>query len=159
MKFTVKQEIFDIFPDLKIGVVVGKGLRIGKRSKELETLIRKNVEKLVETVGDKKLSDFKNISTWRETYRKFGVNPKKYKPTAEAFLKRMLKGNPFPGINSAVDAYLAVELLYMLPIGGYDLGKISGDIVLFWASNDFGLSQEKTINPITTNKYVIRHLD
>lgn len=130
MKFTVKEEIFDIFPDLKIGLVLGRGLHIGKRPEEADPLIKENVGKLLKKVGDKKLTDFKNIAAWRETYRKFGVNPRKYKPTAEAFLKRILKGSPFPNINSAVDAYLAVELLYMLPIGGYDLEKISGDIVL-----------------------------
>jgi len=130
MKFIVKKEIFDIFPALKIGVVVGRRLTIRKKSKELEMLVKSNVEKLREKVGDKNLIDFNNIGAWRETYRKFGVSPKKYKPTAEAFLGRIIKRHSFPNINTAVDAYLAAELLYMLPIGGYDLEKITGDIVL-----------------------------
>ncbi|MCP4216342.1 MAG: hypothetical protein GY765_16960 [bacterium] len=130
MKFKIKQEIFDKFPDLEVGIVTGRGLEIKKQSEKLLPIIEENTRKLSERIGDSTLSDFVNISAWRETYRKFGVSPKKYKPTAEAFLKRILKGHPFPNINAAVDAYLVAELLYMLPIGGYDLDSVSGDIVL-----------------------------
>jgi len=136
MKLTVKDEIFNMFPHLRIGLVVGRGLNIQKKSAELRTIIEQNTGKLFKKVGDKKLTDFQNITAWREVYREFGVSPKKYKPTAEAFLKRILKGNPFPVINTAVDAYLAVELLYMLPIGGYDLEKVNGDITLRFSKGD-----------------------
>ncbi len=130
MKFILKKEVFDLFPELKIGVVVGRGLTIGKRPGDQEALIEDNIKKLKEKIENKKLTDFKNIRAWRDTYRKFGVNPKKYRPTAEAFLHRIAKGHPFPSINAAVDAYLAAELATMLPIGGYDLAAITGDILL-----------------------------
>lgn len=131
MKFVIADEIFNIFPHLRIGVVVGRGLKNQKdRLPNLDNIIQENTGKLLATAGDKTLTDFAAINAWRETYRAFGVSPKKYKPTAEAFLKRIIKGKPFPNINAAVDAYLAVELLYMLPIGGYDLDNVSGDITL-----------------------------
>jgi DNA/RNA-binding domain of Phe-tRNA-synthetase-like protein len=130
MKYEIKNEVFEIFPDLKIGIVVGKGLTIGKRTPGNDRIIKQNTGILLETTQDKTLQDFPNIKAWRETYRAFNVNPKKKKPTAEAFLRRIVKGDMFPAINSAVDAYLAVELLTMLPIGGYDLRTIEGDIVL-----------------------------
>jgi DNA/RNA-binding domain of Phe-tRNA-synthetase-like protein len=59
-----------------------------------------------------------------------GLNHKKYRPTVEELVRRMLKGHSFPVINTAVNAYLAVELLTMLPIGGYDLALVDGDISL-----------------------------
>jgi DNA/RNA-binding domain of Phe-tRNA-synthetase-like protein len=130
MRFIIRQDVFELFPGLKIGVVVGRGLTIGKRSRDQEALIEANIKKLIEKTADRELADFENIRAWRDTYRTFGVNPKKYKPTAEAFLHRIIKGHPFPGINTAVDAYLAAELVTMLPIGGYDLAAISGDICL-----------------------------
>jgi DNA/RNA-binding domain of Phe-tRNA-synthetase-like protein len=130
MKFIIKQDIFERFPELKIGVVVGRGLTIGKRTRDQETLIQSNIKELIEKTGNKTLTDFANIRAWRDTYRQFGVNPKKHKPTAEAFLRRIVKGHAFPGINTAVDAYLAAELVTMLPIGGYDLAAIRGDIRL-----------------------------
>jgi lysyl-tRNA synthetase class 2 len=159
MKLTVKNEIFDMFPHLRIGLVVGRGLNIPKKSAALRTIIEQNTGKLFKKVGDKKLTDFQNITAWREVYRKFGVNPKKYKPTAEAFLKRILKGNPFPGINTAVDAYLAVELLYMLPIGGYDLAKIYGDITLRFSKGDETFLPIGGQNPETTRPGEIVYSD
>jgi len=130
MKFSIHPEIFEKFPHLRIGVVVGKGLKNGKRGSEMDNLINENISRLVDRVGEKNLSDFPNIAAWRETYRQFGTNPNKFKPTAESFLKRVLKSPVFPSISKAVEAYLAVELITMLPIGGYDLTKINGDIVL-----------------------------
>jgi DNA/RNA-binding domain of Phe-tRNA-synthetase-like protein len=43
--------------------------------------------------------------------------------------KRALKGNP-AHVNPVVDAYNAVSLRYLVPMGALDLDKIHGDIVL-----------------------------
>ena len=138
MKFTINPEIFELFPHLRVGVVIGRGLKNGKRPEGLDKIIAENVKSLQEKVtgAGKALMDFPAISQWRETYRQFGVSPKKYKPTAEALLKRLLKDNPCPNISTAVDAYLAVEPLFMLPVGGYDLDTIEGDIVLRRSKGD-----------------------
>jgi DNA/RNA-binding domain of Phe-tRNA-synthetase-like protein len=130
MKFIIEYDIFRIFPDLRIGIVMGRGLRIRKRIKELENLIEDNRKKLLERMENKKLTDFTNIKSWRETYRQMGLNHKKYRPTVEALVRRVINGHNFPVINTAVNAYLAVELLTMLPIGGYDLAVVDGDISL-----------------------------
>jgi DNA/RNA-binding domain of Phe-tRNA-synthetase-like protein len=130
MKFKITDEIFAAYPLLRIGVVVGVGLQIRKRHPQLPQQGEELRGRLIETVGDQPLSGFANISAWRETYRSFGSNPRKFKPTAEAFISRILKGKPFPNINTAVDAYLLAELETMLPIGGYDLKRLSGDIAL-----------------------------
>ncbi len=130
MNFIIESDIFRIFPDLRMTVVLGRGLRIRKRLKELENLIEVNMKKLRQRMENKKLTDFTNIRSWRETYRQMGLNHKKYRPTVEALVQRMLKGHPFPVINTAVNAYMAVELLTMLPIGGYDLAVVDGDITL-----------------------------
>ena len=42
----------------------------------------------------------------------------------------MLRGDPLPTISPVVDAYLAIETEFYLPIGGYDLANIQGDITL-----------------------------
>ena len=152
MKFIIKQEVFELFLELKIGVVVGRGLTIGKRSRDQEALIESNIKELIEKTGNRTLTDFANIRAWRDTYRKFGVNPKKYRPTAEAFLRRIIKGHAFPSINTAVDAYLAAELVTMLPIGGYDLAAITGDIRLRISKGNesfrpIGSNEEETTAP------------
>jgi DNA/RNA-binding domain of Phe-tRNA-synthetase-like protein len=128
MKFIIDYDIFRIFPDLRIGIVLGRGLQIRKHLKELENLIEDDIKKLRQRMENKKLTDFTNIKCWRETYRQLGL--KKCRSTVEELVLRMIKGNNFPVINTAVNAYLAVELLTMFPIGGYDLALIDGDICL-----------------------------
>ncbi|UCH95872.1 MAG: hypothetical protein JSV88_03240 [Candidatus Aminicenantes bacterium] len=130
MKFIIEDDIFRIFPDLRIGVVLGRGLRIGKRLKELENLIEDNRKKLLEKMENKKLTDFTNIKSWRETYRQMGLDQEKYIPAVEALVRRVIKGYNLPIINTAVNAYLTAALLTMLPIGGFDLAAIDGDIRL-----------------------------
>jgi DNA/RNA-binding domain of Phe-tRNA-synthetase-like protein len=70
------------------------------------------------------------IAAWRETYRSIGVKAKKYNPTCEALMRRILEGEPIPRINTVVDTYLVVEAETFLPCGGYDLDRIQGDITL-----------------------------
>ena len=130
MNFIIESAIFRKFPDLRVGLVLGRGLRVRKRLKELENLIEDNKKKLFERIDSKKLTDFTNIKSWRETYRQLGINTRLFKPTVEKLLRRVIKEHNFPVINTAVNAYLAVELLTMLPIGGYDLAVVDGDIRL-----------------------------
>jgi DNA/RNA-binding domain of Phe-tRNA-synthetase-like protein len=109
---------------------MGRGLRIRKRLRELDNLIEDNKKKLLEKLGNKKISDFTNIKSWHETYRQMGLNHNKYMPTVETLLRRIIKEHTFPVINTAVDAYLAVQILTMLPIGGHDLALVDSDIHL-----------------------------
>ncbi len=130
MKLVLSDSIQKKFPDLRIGVAVAEGV-INKSSPELEDFITKEF-RIFASKHDhpSDIAKHKNINAWREIYKSFGVNPKKKKPTAEALLTRVVRSSFIPNINPAVDAYLASEMLHYLPIGGYDLDRIEGDIVL-----------------------------
>jgi DNA/RNA-binding domain of Phe-tRNA-synthetase-like protein len=47
--------------------------------------------------------------------------------------RRILKGDPFPKINSLVDLYNSVSLKYLVPMGGHDLDTLEGNIHLRFA--------------------------
>lgn len=130
MKFIIEDDIFRVFPDLRIGVVLGRGLRIRKRPKELDNLIEDNRKKLLKRMENKKPTDLTNIKSWCETYRQMGLDQEKYIPTLEALVRQVIKGDTLPIINTAVNAYLAAALLTILPINGFDLAAIHGDIRL-----------------------------
>jgi DNA/RNA-binding domain of Phe-tRNA-synthetase-like protein len=130
LDYRVEPAVFEKYPDLKIGVVCGTGLVVARSNEKLTDTIAQNIRSFLAKYTPDNLLQHPNIAAWRETYRSFGVKPKRYKPTAEALLRRVLSGEPFPRINTAVDSYLAVELIHLLPIGGYDRDKIDGEIVL-----------------------------
>ena len=44
-----------------------------------------------------------DVGRARALYRRFGTDPTKVRPSSEALLRRMKKGEPFPRVNSLVD--------------------------------------------------------
>jgi DNA/RNA-binding domain of Phe-tRNA-synthetase-like protein len=63
----------------------------------------------------------------RELYRRFGIDPTRVRPSSEALLRRLKKGEPLPRINSLVDVANAMSVQLQVPVGLYDLGKINGE--------------------------------
>lgn len=136
MRLIIEQNIISMFPDLRIGIVTARGLDNVGSSEDIETIKRAAAAILRQNLSTEDLSQHPYILAWRETYRRFGTKPKDHRPTAEALLRRILRDEHIPTISKAVDLYLAVEAAFYLPIGGYDLDKVEGDIVLRLSSGD-----------------------
>jgi DNA/RNA-binding domain of Phe-tRNA-synthetase-like protein len=64
----------------------------------------------------------------RALYRRFGVDPTRHRPSSEALLRRVRRGDPLPRINTLVDVANVVSLRLQVPVGLYDLGRVSGDL-------------------------------
>jgi DNA/RNA-binding domain of Phe-tRNA-synthetase-like protein len=67
------------------------------------------------------------IGRARELYRRYGTDPTRMRPSSEALLRRIRKGEPMPRINSLVDVANALSVQLQVPVGLYDLGKVAGD--------------------------------
>jgi len=63
----------------------------------------------------------------RALYRKFGMDPTKVRPSSEALLRRLKKGDPMPRVNSLVDVANAMSVQLQVPVGLYDLDKTVGE--------------------------------
>src|SRR6266851_2471339 len=59
----------------------------------------------------------------RALYRRFGIDPTRVRPSSEALLRRLKKGEPLPRVNSLVDVANAMSVQLQVPVGLYDLGK------------------------------------
>lgn len=67
------------------------------------------------------------VARARELYRRFGLDPTRVRPSSEALLRRLKKGEPLPRINSLVDVANALSVQLQVPVGLYDLDKVKGD--------------------------------
>jgi DNA/RNA-binding domain of Phe-tRNA-synthetase-like protein len=67
-----------------------------------------------------------DVGAARALYRHFGTDPTRVRPSSEALLRRIKKGEPFPRINSLVDVANAMSVQLQVPVGLYDLEKVSG---------------------------------
>jgi DNA/RNA-binding domain of Phe-tRNA-synthetase-like protein len=70
------------------------------------------------------------VTSVRTMYKRVGLDPTKTRPSSEALLRRVRKGDTLPRINSMVDVCNWCSLEFQLPYGLYDASKISGDVEL-----------------------------
>ena len=63
-------------------------------------------------------------------YKRVGIDPTKTRPSSEALLRRVRKGEPLPRVNAVVDIcnWCSVEL--QLPYGLYDRGTSKATVEL-----------------------------
>jgi DNA/RNA-binding domain of Phe-tRNA-synthetase-like protein len=66
----------------------------------------------------------------RTMYKRVGIDPTKTRPSSEALLRRVRKGNELPRINSLVDVINWCSLESQLPFGLYDADRIDGAVTL-----------------------------
>jgi DNA/RNA-binding domain of Phe-tRNA-synthetase-like protein len=66
----------------------------------------------------------------RTMYKKVGIDPTKTRPSNEALLRRVRRGDTIPRINSAVDIVNWCSLEFQLPYGLYDAAKIEGGVMM-----------------------------
>ena len=69
-------------------------------------------------------------SAVRTMYKRVGIDPTKRRPSSEALLRRVRRGDALPRINSMVDVCNWCSLEFQLPYGLYDAAHIEGDVVL-----------------------------
>ncbi len=70
------------------------------------------------------------IAAVRTMYKRVGLDPTKTRPSSEALLRRVRRGDSLPRINSMVDVCNWCSLEFQLPYGLYDASRIVGDVEL-----------------------------
>ena len=71
-----------------------------------------------------------DVAAVRSMYKRVGLDPTRTRPSSEALLRRVRKGDPLPRINSLVDVCNWCSLEFQLPYGVYDAAHVHGDIQL-----------------------------
>lgn len=66
----------------------------------------------------------------RAMYRRIGLDPTKTRPSSEALLRRVRKGDRLPRINTLVDICNWCSLEFQLPYGLYDLKTLQPPVTL-----------------------------
>ena len=128
--FRVDDGVLSAFPGVNIGVLIGRGVAVGEPGPDLEGFKSAVIEEAVESFASGSVTSHPYVSSWRAMYRGFRGKPGDYRPSAEALIRRVVRGRGIPGINTAVDTYNAVSVRHRIPMGGFDLGHVEGAIAL-----------------------------
>jgi DNA/RNA-binding domain of Phe-tRNA-synthetase-like protein len=78
----------------------------------------------------KDINKFRPILATRNAYKKLGKDPNRYRPSAEALRRRILKDVELYKINTLVDAINLISLKTGYSIGGFDASLIQGSLEL-----------------------------
>jgi DNA/RNA-binding domain of Phe-tRNA-synthetase-like protein len=130
--FQYHPEIVERFPTVVGGIIVGSGL---KNAPTPALLLEQYLaeQKAIVARGDGSLSEIPSLAAWRSAFRKFGVEPTKYRSAGEALLRRLTKKGDIPSINTLVDIGNLVSIRYALPVAVVDRRAPQGAITVHFA--------------------------
>ena len=105
------------------GVKVEENAAVAKATAELGAQLAAKYDGLLP-------SEIPGLQEARNLYKSFGMDPSRHRPSSEALLRRVLKGKDLYRISNVVDSCNLASLEFLLPVGMYDLAKVTGDVVL-----------------------------
>ncbi|MCF0123588.1 MAG: hypothetical protein HUJ67_05705 [Ruminiclostridium sp.] len=89
-------------------------------------------------IEGKEWSEIPGVRGSRAAYKAFGRNPGRYRVSSEALLRRVRRGDELYRVNSVVDVNNLISVTSGMSVGSYDLGKLSGPVVLQKAAKGAG---------------------
>ena len=134
-KIIISEAILNKIPNTRLGVITA--------DIEYETnnpVLTERIKSEQEHISQVPIENIKNIpaiAMTRAAYRALGKEPARYRPSAEALLRRLIQGKGLYQISNIVDTINLASILTGYSIGGYDLDKIQGDVIFdVGSSND-----------------------
>lgn len=121
----VSQEIKEACP-VYAGAAIYATVRNTPYSEGLWEEINAFTEQLTTTTQMEDIKRQPVIAATREAYKRCGKDPGRYRPSAEALRRRLMRGIPLYQIDTLVDLINLVSLRTGHSIGGFDADKIQG---------------------------------
>jgi len=131
--FRYHPSILDRFPSLHAGMIQAEDVRNGPTPEALSEAFREEQKIVLESIGQKPLSEIASLAAWRATFRKFGVDPTQYRSAVEALLRRLVKKGDIPSINALADMANMVSIHYGVPVAVFDLHQLTLPITVRFA--------------------------
>ena len=133
-KVHISPEIRNALPEVCLGLLRAK-VEVRQDVPELNALINSELELLSASMDMSDIHGLRGVGVTRQAYKALGKEPSRYRPSAEALLRRVLSGKGLYRVNNVVDALNLVSVSSGFSIGGWDAGRIQGDAT-------FGIGRE-----------------
>lgn len=124
---TISPELHIHCPNLTLGCIESR-VQISTEYPALSSTITTTTEAIASKLPITGIKEIANIANSRTAYKKLGQDPSRYRLSAEALLRRVVKGKGIYTINNVVDLLNLVSIQSGYSIGGYDAEKIEGAI-------------------------------
>lgn len=127
-KITISEELVVAVPEVELSCIECD-VQVVEKNDLLWNKILKKVNHLSLTMKVEEISKMPVIAASRRAYKACGKDPARYRLSAEALLRRVLKRGEIYQINNVVDLLNLVSISTGFSIGGYDVEKIEGKAV------------------------------
>lgn len=126
MNIIVSEEIEKVCPGF-VGAAVEADVVNSEYNTELWAEINDLGEKYKAKYTTETVKTISGIEATRRVYRACGKDPSRYRPAAEALIRRMLQGKELYQIDTLVDLINLASIAFGYSIGGFDADKFVGD--------------------------------
>jgi DNA/RNA-binding domain of Phe-tRNA-synthetase-like protein len=116
---TVDAAVAELRPDYRALLITADGLRGGPSDDVSERILAAAEATARRALDGRPPEQLAHPAAWREAYRTFCAKPQRTRPSVEALLRR-LDPDGLPRIDRITDAYNAVSIAHLLPLGGED---------------------------------------
>ncbi len=106
------------------------GMRVSSPPPDLTRHMRKMEEGVRASVQLEALKDDPILRAYRDFFWKAGIDPTKTRPASEALIRRILRGNQLPAINSFVDALNIASVETRIAFAAFDADRLAGRLEL-----------------------------
>ena len=126
----IDPKLYDTYPMIRLGLLHFH-VQVREPDPAFWTYWENDVLPAVRSsIDGKSWSEIPGVRGSRAAYKAFGRDPGRYRVSSEALLRRVRRGDALYRVNSVVDVNNLLSVESGLSVGSYDLGKVSGRIVL-----------------------------
>lgn len=126
---TFSSEIHEKLPALRLGCLWAE-VEVQPSGPLLLQLIDEACSQISGKLAIDTISSLPVIRSAREGYKATGKKPGRYRPSAEALLRRVVSGKGLYQISNVVDVINLTSITTHYSIGGYDAGQLRGPVEL-----------------------------
>ena len=134
MNITIKKEVLDIIPMFNVYAYT-MDVKV-----EDSSIIEEKLQQIEKEINEKYILEqvlqIPSIKNARDSYKKLGKDPSRYRLACESLFRRLVKGNGLYRVNNEVDAgnVLSIELAKSTAV--LDYNKLQGDIYIRIGNSD-----------------------
>ncbi|WP_311157045.1 B3/B4 domain-containing protein [Prevotella nigrescens] len=126
MEIIVSNEIENVCPNF-IGACVEAKVKNSQYCQDLWNEINTLGKEFKNKLTIETLKEISGIAATRRIYRICGKDPSRYRPAAEALIRRILQGKTLYQIDTLVDLINLASMKYGYSLGGFDADKFVGN--------------------------------
>lgn len=133
MHFHHASDLWQDFPHLVPGVIFSRGIT---HDATVDRPVAEFGAAATERLSVTQESGLPEVQAWRRAFSALGLKPTQYRCASESLLRRFRKEGSLPRIHPLIDLCNAASLAYGIPVGVFDVSRITGNLEVRYADGD-----------------------